>query len=98
MSRLRYRQIKDGEEYAIPPDMKHRAACCDCGLIHRYEYAVVMTGPAINLPRRDFMKLMKLCKPVIQVRPFRDDRATAGRRRGGKVKARIRAIARKVRA
>lgn len=91
--RIRYAQVKDGEEIAVPPDLKQKSACGDCGLVHRYHYAVIVTGAAKDLPHREFMRLMRSLKLRVTKRVWRDDRATAGRRRAAKVRGSLRAIA-----
>jgi len=38
---VRYKQRVDGEAIIIPwRDEDHRFACCDCGLVHDFEFAV----------------------------------------------------------
>lgn len=59
-----YQQRDDGEWIDVTDG--HYFQCCDCGLVHYYEYRVV-SGRIIE-------------------RAFRDNRATAGRRRSLKAK------------
>lgn len=37
-----YTTVKDGERFRIP--CNERIACCDCGLVHRWEITVVKKG------------------------------------------------------
>jgi CDGSH-type Zn-finger protein len=60
-----YRQRKDGDVVVVPPSNEMKIACCDCGLVHRLEFAVV-THKRV---RR------------VAFRATRDSRATAQRRR-----------------
>jgi hypothetical protein len=89
----RYRQVKDGEEIMVPVDLKQKSACCDCGLVHRYEYAIIVCGKQMKLPQKKFLALMRSLKLRITKRAWRDDHATAGKRRGRKTKDKIHALA-----
>lgn len=40
MPRLKYAQVFDGEWIKPMPQTGHKMACCDCGLIHRMDFAV----------------------------------------------------------
>jgi hypothetical protein len=63
--RVRYGQVLDGER--IRPKMKGwKQACCDCGLVHRFEFFIVPN---------QFKRL------VVEFTARRDARATAARRR-----------------
>lgn len=63
--RRKYTQIRDGQWFA-PRRKGHRLMCCDCGLVHVVDFAV--------LTLRNGGK-------KIAMRAFRDNRATANARR-----------------
>lgn len=56
-----YDKPKAGEEWEVPEDGKLKIACCDCGLVHKFEFKVV--------------------KGTIYAKAWRDNRATAQKRR-----------------
>lgn len=60
----RYVQGFDGD-WVRPVMRGYKVACCDCGLVHRYDFRLVRVGKQM----------------VIVYRAFRDRRATAARRR-----------------
>ena len=74
--RKRYRQAYDGD-WIRPVRRGYRTACCDCGLVHRYDFAVVEAGG----------------RQEILYRVRRDYRATAGRRRAKRLAKIKRALA-----
>lgn len=61
---IKYRKAKDGEW--IAPMKDYRLACCDCGLVHKIEFALEPIG--------------KRRKRIV-FRAWRDNRATAQIRR-----------------
>jgi hypothetical protein len=65
--RRRYDRPQPGEWYA-PKRLGYRLMCCDCGLVHRMDHRALRVSSAGRV--------------LIQVRWFRDNRATAAARRG----------------
>jgi len=39
--RIRYVQVSDGEWIRPMPQRGHKMRCCDCGLVHRMNFAVI---------------------------------------------------------
>ena len=72
----RWRQVYDGD-WIKPVRRGYRVACCDCGLVHRYDFAVVEVRG----------------RSVIVYRVVRDKRATASRRRSKRLAKVKRALA-----
>jgi len=68
--RKRKYHIVEAGEWRAPRRRGYRSACCDCGLVHRMNFRL----------HRD-----KSGRRQIQVQAFRDNRATAGVRRGMKL-------------
>jgi hypothetical protein len=69
--RTKYTQHKDGDVIVVAECGKHKIECCDCGLVHLFEFAVVRHQR----------------KNRVAFRAVRDNRATAQRRRArGSVK------------
>lgn len=60
-----YTQRKDGDVVVVPESNKMKIACCDCGLVHRFTFAVVTHKR----------------KKRVAFAAVRDNRATAARRR-----------------
>lgn len=60
----RYNIVKDGEWF-FPGRKRYRLACCDCGLVHEVDFALVPWGRGKR----------------IALRPRRHNRATAAKRR-----------------
>ena len=56
----KYPEVLDGEWFS-PVMSNYRQMCCDCGLVHKFEFRKISNG--------------------IEVRVWRDDRATALARR-----------------
>jgi hypothetical protein len=83
MARSVFYKAKDGEW--LTPTRRHKMACCDCGLVHK------MTFRIVRIERLNGRKYGKL---AIQFKASRNERSTAGRRRGAKVKANLKRIAR----
>jgi formate-dependent nitrite reductase cytochrome c552 subunit len=52
MPKLKYTQVFDGEWVMPMPQIGHKMACCDCGLIHRMDFAV-LKGKVIFRAVRD---------------------------------------------
>ena len=61
----KYLQQTDGEWIILSNYPFHKIACCDCGLVHKFEFKKVVGG--------------------LKFRAWRDERATAARRRKKKV-------------
>lgn len=40
MANKPFEQLYDGEGIALAPNVRHRLACCDCGLVHDFVIAV----------------------------------------------------------
>lgn len=40
MSGTRYEQVFDGEWVRPWPQKGHRSACCDCGLVHSFDFRI----------------------------------------------------------
>ena len=78
--RASFRKIKDGEEVFVPRNLKQQVACCDCGLVHRYEYSILIGGKAMNLPKEDFLAFARSLKLRLTKRAWRDEPATKRRR------------------
>lgn len=67
---MKYHKQQDGEW--VRPIMKgYRISCCDCGLVHEFNFKVVKIG--------------RTHKVTFQA--FRNERATAAKRRWRKIKA-----------
>lgn len=81
--RVRFFQVRADTGW-ITPTRKHKMACCDCGLVHNMQFRIArierLNGRAYNKLRVQFLA-------------SRNERSTAGRRRGAKVKASLRAMA-----
>lgn len=60
----RYEAMKDGE-WISPSRKRFKFMCCDCSLVHRFEFRLVPWGKGKE----------------IQFRVFRDERATAAARK-----------------
>ena len=61
---MRYKQAQDGD--TITPKMRgYKVKCCDCGLVHRFNFKVITKGRGKG----------------VQFRVWRDERATAAVRR-----------------
>lgn len=56
----------------------HRMGCCDCGLVHDHFYAVYKVARRTD---RAKATLVKDKRYVVGIVPFRNNRATAGKRR-----------------
>lgn len=67
MPRTEYEQVEEGDWIEL--SRKHKDMCCDCGLVHRNEYRAV--GPDGKM----------IPGATVQVRCWRDNRATANARR-----------------
>jgi hypothetical protein len=81
--RARFFQVREDTGW-VTPTRKHKMACCDCGLVHNFQFRIVRIE---RLNGRKFDKL------AVQFKANRNTRSTAGRRRGAKVKASLRAMA-----
>lgn len=94
-----YVQVYDGDTFSVPSDGIEAMACCDCGLVHIYKSAIIITGKKYNaVPYKKFMALMKDLK-MRQVRTtWRDPKRTSNRRRVRKVRDKIAALASNLRA
>jgi hypothetical protein len=70
---------KDAKSFSkwIDPPWKYRMACCDCVLVHDFEFRIVLRGKAIKAQ-------VDGRNAQIQFRVHRNNRATAGIRRGMK--------------
>lgn len=64
---MKYDKIEDGKWYA-PIRKGYKLMCCDCGLVHRFDFRTVPLGGGRE----------------IQLRVYRDKRATAASRRTGR--------------
>jgi len=64
---VKYTQVYDGEWILPMPQGGHRVRCCDCGLVHRFDFRVVT----------------RKGKRVVIFRATRDKRATAAARKRG---------------
>ena len=65
--RAKYVNRKDGEGFAVRSGRMFRLRCCDCGLVHKFDFRVH--------------------RGRIEIRAFRDNRATAAIRRWMKAEA-----------
>lgn len=63
----RYPQVYDGD-WVRPVMRGYKMRCCDCGLVHRFNFKVIKWGRGHK----------------VLLQPFRDERATAAGRRGRK--------------
>lgn len=72
---MKYHQITDGEE-VIVTTKNHRVACCDCGLVHKYDFKV---GKRIG----DMYEILdpEELDMIILRQAYRDERATKHRRK-----------------
>jgi len=83
--KTKYDYPKEGEW--ITPTRVHKLACCDCGLVHTTHFRIAII---------ERLNGRKHGKPTVQFRVWRDDRATAGRRRAKKMRAKIKDLQGKV--
>lgn len=66
---MKYHQAQDGE-WIVPEMTGYREACCDCGLVHRINFAILHS------------KTLKPIKgAIIAFQAIRDNRATGQKRR-----------------
>ena len=71
MNRLDYKPLEDGVIVAVPKNWY--LACCDCGLIHKFEFRVGKVEPTDK-------------EQTLIVQIHRENRRTAAHRRGKGVK------------
>lgn len=76
---MKYHQVKDGE-WIIVTTRNHKVACCDCGLIHKFDFKI-----GTKVPRGYKITSASKLKAIILRRAFRDDKATARRRKRLKI-------------
>lgn len=89
MSRKKYPLIQendDGWSDWIKPQMKgYKMACCDCGLVHRIDFAIVKQKKIIKryADGNHLAEYVEVENPAYQVtlRASRDNRATGQHRR-----------------
>lgn len=76
----KYGQVKDGEEVA--PQMKgYKMACCDCGLVHRLDFEVRRVIAQKSKGVFTAVKPRNAKDLRVILRAYRDNRATAAKRR-----------------
>ena len=73
---MKYKQQFNGD-WVQPIRRGYKAACCDCGLVHRLNFRIVLD---------------KRGRRFIQFQVFRDERATAAKRRGKKYVCKKKAV------
>ena len=79
-----FEQVTDGEE-VLPAMQDYRLCCCDCGLVHRFDFTIVRKEDI--QPDGSYIPV-KVDDPMLQVQfvASRDNRSTATKRRWKRVK------------
>jgi hypothetical protein len=78
----KYYWLKNGEW--VTPTPIHKMACCDCGLVHTMHFRIALV---------EKLNGKKHGKPTVQFKAFRDNQATAKRRKLKKLHRVRRALA-----